>query len=38
MAAKVALDQLDTLDDAGKNALGDIMNDLEEVSPFFCAL
>lgn len=31
MAAKVALDQLDSLDDAGKAALEDVMGDLEQV-------
>lgn len=31
MAAKVALDQLDSLDDDGRNALETIMGDLEEV-------
>lgn len=35
MAAKVALDQLDSLDDAGKAALEDVMGDLEQVGYSF---
>lgn len=35
MAAKVALDQLDSLDDPAKAALEDVMGDLEQVGEDF---